>query len=380
MPERRVSEEAPAPDGARLQLALDAAHMGAWDWDPASSRLVADERMQAIYGMPPGCADGTYGAYARRVHPDDRASLERFVTAGIPRGSPWAVEHRVVRDDGTVRWVQVHGSVLRDAAGAVTRLIGTAMDVTERRVAQQRTDALVRLAQRVAAEADPSMVLQELVREVEALVQAETTVAYRWNPDRQGLETVGNTSAHVPQRFIPLGQGAVGRAVAERRPVIDNDYQAASAPVPSAHAFGVRAAIAVPLLHEGRLLGGLAAATTTARRFDECDAETLTLLGGFAALTLAGVERARLAGVLLAARTLEHELNNQLSLTVGYAELLANSSLLPPPLRPQAEEALRGARGAARTLARLHTVTRLQEVNLGGPGGAVLDLGATPSD
>jgi hypothetical protein len=73
-------------------------------------------------------------------------------------------------------------------------------------------------------------------------------------------------------------------------------------------------------------------------------------------------ERARLEGVLLAARTMAHHLNNQLALTVGYGELLAMHTRLPEDLRGLAAEAMRGAQEAATTVAKLQRVARLEEV------------------
>lgn len=83
-------------------------------------------------------------------------------------------------------------------------------------------------------------------------------------------------------------------------------------------------------------------------------------------------ERGRMEGALLAARTVGHRLNNQLSLTVGYAELLASSADLPEKLRDLAEEAHQGAVDASRTVAQLQQIIRLEEVDIG--GGTILDL------
>ena len=73
-------------------------------------------------------------------------------------------------------------------------------------------------------------------------------------------------------------------------------------------------------------------------------------------------ERARLAGVLLAARTMAHHVNNQLALTVGYGELLGTHDRLPEDLRELAAEAMRGAQEAATTVAKLQRVARLEEL------------------
>src|SRR2546422_567217 len=79
-----------------------------------------------------------------------------------------------------------------------------------------------------------------------------------------------------------------------------------------------------------------------------------------AAALVRGREAARLDGALLAGRTLEHPLGNQLALTVGYVELLARHPQLDAELRPLAEEALRGAVQAAETVQRMQQIARLE--------------------
>jgi PAS domain-containing protein len=84
-------------------------------------------------------------------------------------------------------------------------------------------------------------------------------------------------------------------------------------------------------------------------------------------------ERARLEGALLAARTAQHELNNELAAVSGYTELIANDLELPPYLRELSHEVLAAVQRAALTVDQLRRITRIKEVERGGPG-SVLDL------
>ncbi len=85
-------------------------------------------------------------------------------------------------------------------------------------------------------------------------------------------------------------------------------------------------------------------------------------------------ERARLEGVLLAARTMEHELNNKLTPTAGYAALLARDPALPPHLRRAASQALEGAQAASRILNRLRQLTSIKEKEWGENVGPTINL------
>src|SRR4051812_29181988 len=86
-------------------------------------------------------------------------------------------------------------------------------------------------------------------------------------------------------------------------------------------------------------------------------------------------EGAQLDGVRLAARTLEHHLTNHLTLTVGYAELLAEDPELPERLRDMAIQVLESAHMAVEVVRRLRQVDGLKLIDLGLPGGPLIELG-----
>jgi GAF domain-containing protein len=148
-------------------------------------------------------------------------------------------------------------------------------------------------------------------------------------------------------------------------------------------ALGIRSYIVVPLRAGGRTLGALTFLAAKPRGSfgpeDLAVANNLACRCGLAidnARLQQEVQRlARLDGVLLAARTMAHELNNQLTLTVSSAELLASDPALPSHLSELASEAQEGAHAAARTVGRLQRVAHLEEIDSGAGVGTILDLG-----
>src|SRR5918911_1932794 len=86
-------------------------------------------------------------------------------------------------------------------------------------------------------------------------------------------------------------------------------------------------------------------------------------------------DQARLDGVRLAARTLEHHLTNHLTLTVGYAELIAEDPELPERLRDMARQVLASAQAAVECVRRVRQVESVNLIDQGIPGGPLLDLG-----
>ena len=241
---------------------------------------------------------------------------------------------------------------------------------------EARFHFLLDISRRLASEADGSAVLTTLLEEAVAFLQADAGTVHRWDEQRNGLVVVCNTLLRGGQPVVvPIGQGAVGQAVLRRAPVVITDYQSATNIVPAAKLVGARSALAVPLLHQNRLLGALGVFSfDPTRRFGAAEVESLELLGGMAAAALVGVERARLDGALLAARTAQHELNNRLTVMMGYADWLNRNPALPPELQEVAGGALRCIQGTVEILDKLVHVSQLNELDWGPDLPPTIDL------
>jgi PAS domain S-box-containing protein len=129
----------------RVRVAVEAAGVGLWGWDPDTDELVWAPALYAIFGLAPHAAPpATRDEYLAFVHPEDRAFARSRIESGMSSGH-WADEYRIVRPDGEVRWIMARKNVLR--GGARTQVIGAVIDVTERR----RRDEQLRQAQRLEA-------------------------------------------------------------------------------------------------------------------------------------------------------------------------------------------------------------------------------------
>jgi PAS domain S-box-containing protein len=128
----------------QLRLALDAGGVGLWTWDIKTGQVFWDERMKAMVGRQEAFDFHQY--LAEIVHPDDRAAVGAAGRIIMERGL-WASEvHRVVRPDGSVRWMMSSGDVVRED-DKVVRVLGCNIDVTEQRQLEER----VRHAQKLEA-------------------------------------------------------------------------------------------------------------------------------------------------------------------------------------------------------------------------------------
>ncbi|HEY3949642.1 sensor histidine kinase [Phenylobacterium sp.] len=129
----------------RLQVAVEATGLGFWEWDIDAGKVVWSERNRALYGLT---ADEPISVprYLELVHPEDRERVRAgFLEArDAPQGGgEYAFEHRVVTPGGVTRWISAHGHIGRDAEGKARLVVGTSLDVTERKVAEERRSLLM---------------------------------------------------------------------------------------------------------------------------------------------------------------------------------------------------------------------------------------------
>ena len=128
------------------------AHMGSWAFDPSGFFDYWSRELFRIYGLDPDKQAPTLEQYLATIHPQDREFMARMIDKMLAEGLGCDVKKRIVRPDGTVRYVRCVGVPVIDN-GALKRIVGTAMDVTEHaQLAQelQRRQAYLAEAQRLS--------------------------------------------------------------------------------------------------------------------------------------------------------------------------------------------------------------------------------------
>src|SRR5688572_25179155 len=126
----------------RLIEAQEVAHMGSWEWDVGANRVWWSDGMYRIYGIAAGTVIG-YETFLERVHPDDRALVAATVSRAMADGLPFTFDHRIIRPDGTTRVLHANGRVIRDAVSHPIRMVGTGVDITERKEAEEARAQLI---------------------------------------------------------------------------------------------------------------------------------------------------------------------------------------------------------------------------------------------
>ena len=150
--ELRQAQEALRESEAFLKMSQQVGKVGSWQWDLRTNEVRWSEAMYSIYGIAADGFDGTLENAARFTHPDDFPSVQKLNEQIIDRGESQPMESRIVRPDGQIAWVWSLGEVIRDAAGRPIQCVGTIMDITERKHAEEerlRLEAQIQHSQKL---------------------------------------------------------------------------------------------------------------------------------------------------------------------------------------------------------------------------------------
>lgn len=159
--ERKLTEQALRANEEHLRLAQEAAAVGIWDWNLAADRIHWSPQMFRQLGREPFAASAAelHGAWADRLHPDDRDIAQANIHAYSRQVKPFAQEYRIVDLNGDTRWILSCGNVLPDDSGAPYRMLGVNIDVTDRKRAEEALEQ--RVQERTHALQETLAALQE---------------------------------------------------------------------------------------------------------------------------------------------------------------------------------------------------------------------------
>ncbi|MGH8543414.1 MAG: two-component system response regulator [Gammaproteobacteria bacterium] len=122
----------------RLQLALDAAELGVWEWEAASCRITAGARIQGIFGGAPEPISESRGTFLARVHPEDRAGVQEAMEEAVAFGKSLNLVFRTQRSGKEIGWIEAHAKAPQTELPGQVRVVGIMKDITERRAAEER--------------------------------------------------------------------------------------------------------------------------------------------------------------------------------------------------------------------------------------------------
>src|SRR5262245_39451398 len=121
----------------RLELAQESASIGVFERNLVTDEITWSASKEKLYGIAPGSVGGKHEDWPKRVHPDDLAAVEAAVRHSAETLTPHSSTFRVIRPDGSLRWIASQARIFADEKGTPCRMLGVNVDITERKRAEQ---------------------------------------------------------------------------------------------------------------------------------------------------------------------------------------------------------------------------------------------------
>jgi len=135
--QRKHTESSLQEQARRLAHVQAIAHLGSWDWEIGSGGMEWSDEQFRIFGYQPGSVATTHETFMAILLSDDHDRVLAAMNATLVDHAPFDLECRIVWPDGEVRVVHARGEVPRDETGHPIRMIGTVLDITERKRAEE---------------------------------------------------------------------------------------------------------------------------------------------------------------------------------------------------------------------------------------------------
>ena len=325
----------------RLSLALAATNSGIWEYYPKTKEAFYDTRWFTMLGYEPGSLPPEYKSWADLLHPEDRQRTEQTVHRYVVEGQDYTIEFRMRTRNGEWCWISSSGKIVeRDSAGSALRIVGTHVDITERkriraeleqsyqtleRRVRERTKELAVLnsvAAVVSRSLDLGEIMESALGKTMEAAGMEAGAAYILEDHTDTLVLMAHRG--LSEQFVnhtsrlPLETALAGKHLSTEQPII---WPMAEYPEGELKTLiteeGLELVIGVPVTAKERLLGGLIISSRTPRSVSSEDSSLFMAIGRQIGLA---VENARLYEL---ERTKHEEAERRRTVAEGMREILA---------------------------------------------------------
>ncbi|MCL1474562.1 response regulator [Argonema antarcticum] len=187
---------------ARLEEAQKLAHLGSWEYNGATQKLTWSDEKFRILGLDPDKKEHSLEEYQKYIYPDDYEFWLQTVRRTLELGQNYEIDYRIVRPDGSIRYVFCKGEAIADAEGRVIKVFGTMQDISDRKEAEAALQQAVEAAE--VANRAKSQFIANMSHELRTplngiLGYAQILQRYKNNTpkERQGINVIYQCGTHL---------------------------------------------------------------------------------------------------------------------------------------------------------------------------------------
>ena len=134
--DRKLAEEHLLKSDTHLKTAQRIGKLGSWEFEVNTGKLTWSDEVFRIYGLEPSANPPDYEQLRLFIHPEDWQNFDQTVQAAMSLEQSYDLEHRIIQPNGTLIYVMARGEMIYSVSGQLTHIIGTAIDITDRKLAE----------------------------------------------------------------------------------------------------------------------------------------------------------------------------------------------------------------------------------------------------
>lgn len=328
----------------RLTQAQAIASLGSWAWDIASGRLFWSDEIYRIFGHTPDAFKPTYDSFIASIHPDDLEQVLESEKNALSHGTKHSIDHRIIRPNGSIRWVHEEAEAILNESGQAMTLQGTVQDITDRKYAEQLEKGRSRILEEVVNDKPLNEILTTMILHAEEI--QPDMIGSVLMLDDSGQHLLHASAPNLPDFYTQAIDGATigpdvgscGAAAFSKKPVIIENIEAHpnwQNCIDLTQKANLKACWSHPILSSsGNILGTFAMYYSEPRAPTEYELNLAAELAKFAAIA---IEHTRAQENLIKAReeaikanlakseflsSMSHELRTPLNAIIGFSQLL----------------------------------------------------------
>ncbi|HKK15462.1 MAG TPA: response regulator [Gammaproteobacteria bacterium] len=293
-----------------LDLAMEAAQMGAWSWDLVDDRIIWDDNMYQLFDLEPGSFHGRQADFLKLLYPDDRERVKKQIEESVVRLSVYDTDYRVIWQDGSIHYIASRGKAYQDDSGKIISRRGVSWDITEQKkfevqlkVSERRTQAILDNA------VDGIITIDE-----QGIIESFNTSAERMFGYSKEEVTGKNIRLLMPEPYhSEHDQYLANYRHTGKRKIIGIGKEVLGQGK-NGNTFPVDLAVSEVFTENGRIFTGILRDITERKRIEEQLRETKE------AAEAANVAKSRFMA------NMSHELRTPLNAIIGYSEMLSEDA------------------------------------------------------
>lgn len=145
--DRKKAEEVVLKSQQSLKEAQHLAHIGSWECNPSKAEVVWSKELYRIFELDSQPIENLYQAYKQKCHPDDFLMVEKTFEQALISGESFDIEHRIICNDGSNKYLHCLGEAIKNKEGKVVGLKGISQDITERKLIESHLEQAMATAQ-----------------------------------------------------------------------------------------------------------------------------------------------------------------------------------------------------------------------------------------